>query len=94
MHLQICIKIVAVSISSTPGIVFWYGLDEGEPTTNGTLDNVVSGIHHITIPDGYECWIHNEIVIIINYPQFFTPNGDGINDKWARRNSNFSDLYH
>jgi len=76
-------QIVAVATSNTPGIVFWYSLDGGEPTTNGTFDNVVPGIHHITISDGHGCWTRDETVTIIDYPQFFTPNGDGINDTWA-----------
>jgi len=76
-------QIVAVATSSTPGIVFWYSLDGGEPTTNGTFDNVVPGIHHVTISDGLGCWTRDETVTIIDYPHFFTPNGDGINDTWA-----------
>jgi len=75
-------QIVALATSSTPGIVFWYSLDGAEATTNGTFDNVIPGIHHITISDGHGCWTRDETVTIIDYPHFFTPNGDGINDTW------------
>ena len=76
-------QVVAQATSHTPGIVFWYSLDGEEPTTNGTFDNVTPGIHHITVSDGHGCWTRDETVTIIDYPQFFTPNGDGINDTWA-----------
>jgi len=76
-------QIVAIATSNTPGIVFWYSLDGEEPTTNGTFDNVTPGIHYITISDGHGCWTRDETVTIIDYPHFFTPNGDGINDTWA-----------
>ena len=76
-------EIVAEATSNIPGIVFWYSLDGGEPTTDGTFTNVSPGIHTVTISDGKNCWSKDEIVTIIDYPHFFTPNGDGINDTWA-----------
>jgi len=76
-------QIVATATSTIPGIEFWYSLDGAEATTNGTFDNVSPGIHVVTITDGKNCWKHNITVPIIDYPHFFTPNGDGINDTWA-----------
>jgi len=76
-------EIVAEATSSIPGIEFWYSLDGGEPTMDGTFDNVSPGIHHVTITDGENCWTYTDTVTIIDYPHFFTPNGDGINDTWA-----------
>jgi len=75
-------QIVANAISNIPGIIFWYSLDDGEPTINGTFNNVAPGIHIVTITDGKNCWKETIEVLIIDYPHFFTPNGDGINDTW------------
>ena len=75
-------QVVAEATSTIPGIVFWYSLDDGEPTTNGTFDNVSPGTHIVTITDGKNCWTEEIEVLIIDYPHFFTPNGDGINDTW------------
>jgi len=76
-------EIIAEATSTIPGIVFWFSLDGGEPTTDGTFTNVSPGLHTVTITDGKDCWTKDEIVTIIDYPHFFTPNGDGINDTWA-----------
>jgi len=76
-------EIVATATSTIPGIIFWYSLDGAEPTMDGTFTNVSPGIHIVTISDGENCWSTDETVAIIDYPHFFTPNGDGINDTWA-----------
>jgi len=76
-------EILATATSTIPGIVFWYSLDGGEPTINGTFTNVSPGMHTVTITDGENCWIYSDTITIIDYPHFFTPNGDGINDTWA-----------
>ena len=75
-------QIVATATSNIPEIVFWYSLDDAEPITNGTFDNVGPGIHTITITDDKNCWQEIIEVLIIDYPHFFTPNGDGVNDTW------------
>ena len=76
-------EIVATATSTIPGIVFWYSLDGGTPTMDGTFTDVSPGLHIVTISDGKNCWSKDEQVTIIDYPHFFTPNGDGINDTWA-----------
>ncbi|PHS10450.1 MAG: hypothetical protein COA88_01505, partial [Kordia sp.] len=76
-------QVVATATSSIPGIVFWYSLDGGEATTNGTFNDVSPGIHIVTITDGQGCWSDPQEVMIVDYPHFFTPNGDGVNDTWA-----------
>ncbi|PHS05994.1 MAG: hypothetical protein COA88_11410 [Kordia sp.] len=76
-------QIVATATSTIPGIVFWYSLDGAEATINGTFSNVSPGLHTITISDGKSCWKKYIEVTIIDYPHFFTPNGDGINDTWT-----------
>ena len=75
-------QVLAVATSSIPGIEFWYSLDGGEPTTNGTFEGVSPGLHTVTITDGQGCWSDTQEVVLIDYPHFFTPNGDGINDTW------------
>ncbi len=76
-------QIVAEATSTIPGIEFWYSLDGAEATTDGTFDNVLPGTHIVTISDGENCWTEDVNVTIIDYPHFFTPNGDGVNDTWA-----------
>ncbi|MGB0896784.1 MAG: T9SS type B sorting domain-containing protein [Flavobacteriaceae bacterium] len=78
-------QIVAEATSSNPNIEFLYALDEaqgGEFVANGVFNNVSPGIHVITITDSRGCWKETISILVIDYPKFFTPNGDGVNDTW------------
>jgi gliding motility-associated-like protein len=76
-------QVVATATSVNTGIVFWYSLDDGEATNDGVFTNVSPGLHTVTITDGAGCWSYTEEVVLVDYPKFFTPNGDGINDTWS-----------
>ncbi|WP_229724577.1 T9SS type B sorting domain-containing protein [Winogradskyella forsetii] len=59
-----------------------YSLDNG-PWQDGTLFTDVSpGQHHITARDKNGCGTTTEPAFIIDYPLYFTPNGDGQNETW------------
>ena len=61
---------------------FQYQLDYGPFQNSNIFNNVYSGLHKISIKDESGCTdLHGEIVIL-NYPKFFTPNGDTYNDTW------------
>lgn len=64
-----------------------YQLDGGQFQDSNIFENVRSGIHTITVRDKNGCGITNLEALVVNYPKFFTPNGDGYNDTW-----NISDL--
>ncbi|MBC7523500.1 MAG: T9SS type B sorting domain-containing protein [Flavobacterium sp.] len=53
---------------------------------NYQTDNVFSGLkpdlYKVYIKDDNECGEIDKDVVLLNYVKFFTPNGDGINDKW------------
>lgn len=59
-----------------------FSLDDGEFQTSGFFDNVSAGVHSIIITDSNSCFKEVIELVIIDYPKFFTPNGDGINDCW------------
>ncbi|WP_338733069.1 T9SS type B sorting domain-containing protein [Mangrovimonas cancribranchiae] len=51
--------------------------------TSNTFINIEAGIYTVSIRDTKnDCGIVSENVAVIGYPKFFTPNGDGYNDKW------------
>ena len=62
--------------------VYEYSLDGGPWQDEGTFTNVASGAHEITARDKNGCGITTEPIFVIDYPLFFTPNGDGNNDTW------------
>ena len=62
-----------------------YQLDNGQFQDSNIFENVTSGIHTITVRDKNECGSTTIQALVINYPKFFTPNGDGYNDTWNIR---------
>lgn len=46
------------------------------------FNNVNAGIHTVYIRDKNDCGTTSIEVSVIGFPNFFTPNGDGVNDYW------------
>jgi gliding motility-associated-like protein len=61
---------------------FFYQLDDFGFQASNVFTNVTPGLHTITVVDDSLCTNLTASVTIINYPKFFTPNGDGFNDTW------------
>ena len=62
-----------------------YSLDGGPWVANdGIFENITPGAHTVEVRDINSCGpnLLIEDIYAINYPHFFTPNGDGINDTW------------
>jgi len=73
---------ITVNVTNGNG-VYQYQLDDGPFQDSNEFHDVVSGDHIITIIDIYgNCGVFTLPVIVLKYPKFFTPNGDGINDTW------------
>jgi gliding motility-associated-like protein len=67
---------------------YQYSLDDGPRQDSNVFENVGLGEHYVTVWDttagiAYSC---DPLVIsqiaTIDYPHYFTPNGDGIHDNW------------
>ena len=76
---------ILATATSSMNIVFTYVLDNDLSTSNttGIFDDVTPGAHVVTISSPHGCWSDTVDVFVIDYPRFFTPNGDGINDYWS-----------
>lgn len=59
-----------------------YSLDGSPFQDSPEFTNVASGIHTVVVNDKNGCGTATGTVLVINYPKFFTPNGDGYNDTW------------
>lgn len=59
-----------------------YQLDEGGFQLENTFTNVVPGAHTVSINDPRGCGSVTEEIIVVGFPKFFTPNGDGMHDYW------------
>ena len=76
----------SITVTATgQGNNFEYQLDNGQFQDSNVFDHVMSGIHTITVRDKYGCGSTTIKALVVNYPKFFTPNGDGYNDTWNIR---------
>ncbi|WP_298138821.1 T9SS type B sorting domain-containing protein [Flavobacterium sp.] len=72
---------VVVSATGTGGN-YEYQLDDGAYQSSPTFNNVQPGIHTITVRDINGCGKTTTEAIVVYYPHYFTPNGDGVNEYW------------
>ncbi len=59
-----------------------FSMDEAPFQDEAFFEDVAPGFRTISIRDKNGCGRIEELVSVIGYPKFFTPNGDGINDIW------------
>ncbi|MBU2940984.1 T9SS type B sorting domain-containing protein [Lacinutrix sp. C3R15] len=77
-----------INVVATGSGDYEFSIDNGSwvsnsPNTNSyTFSNVAPGEHIITVRDINDCGEDQVRVILLDYPLFFTPNGDGYNDNW------------
>lgn len=61
---------------------FEYSLDEGNYQSDNVFYEVLPGAHKLSMLDLNGCGTATENIVVVGYPKFFTPNGDGVNDSW------------
>lgn len=59
-----------------------YSLDGGPWQDSNVFENVSLGEHTVTVRDKIGCGFASTTVIVMDYPKYFTPNGDGYHDTW------------
>ena len=59
-----------------------YALDDGAWQDSNVFTGVEAGTHTVLVSDLEGCTNLSLEVVVIDYPKYFTPNGDGINDTW------------
>ncbi len=60
-----------------------FALDGGPFVEYSTFTGISRGYHQVVIKDQNGCGsITSESFLVLDYPRFFTPNGDGIHDTW------------
>ncbi|MBW3518211.1 T9SS type B sorting domain-containing protein [Flavobacterium sp. NKUCC04_CG] len=75
--------VVNVLDRNTPPGVYEFALDEGVYQNSNVFYDVTAGEHLVWVRDRLTgaCAV-SKLVSVMNYPKFFTPNGDGHNDTW------------
>ena len=59
-----------------------YAINGGEFQESPIFLDVPPGINTVIINDRNGCGMVEEEFLVVGYPKFFTPNGDGIHDQW------------
>ncbi|RYZ32198.1 MAG: T9SS type B sorting domain-containing protein, partial [Sphingobacteriales bacterium] len=72
----------SVTVIATGTGDYEYQLDFGTFQDSNIFDNVASGIHTVTVRDKNGCGLATTSALVVNYPHYFTPNGDGVHDTW------------
>lgn len=62
--------------------VYEFSLDGVNYQKDNFFENVLPGFLTVFVRDINNCGISEELISVIGYPKFFTPNGDGANDVW------------
>lgn len=64
-----------------------YSIDGVDFQDENKFSNLSIGDYIVYVRDKNGCGVKTEDVVLLYYPHFFTPNGDGINDTWQLINA-------
>lgn len=63
--------------------LYEYSIDGAAYQESNIFANVPAGMYTVTVRDRFGCsGSDDRNVHLLDYPKFFTPNGDGVHDKW------------
>ena len=68
--------------TATGNSTYEYSLNNGAWQLDNEFNDVNGGEHIVAVRDINGCGIVTRSVTVIDFPKFFTPNGDGTNDTW------------
>ena len=65
---------------------FEYSLEGITFQDNAMFTNIKAGEYTVYVRDNFNCELSKKQIYVLDYPRFFTPNGDGYNDLWKIKN--------
>lgn len=77
----------SITVLASDPTWYEYSILPGEFQDSNVFDHLPADVYTVTIQDKLGCGSIKQEVWILNYPKFFTPNGDGFNDFWKIKNS-------
>ena len=69
--------------------IYEYSLDDKKYQDNNTFSNLLDGEYTVYVRDKYGCGTTTKEVYLLMYLRYFTSNGDGYNDTWKIKFSDF-----
>ncbi len=61
---------------------FEYRMDSGPFQTSPVFDDVLAGMHTVTMRDVFGCGEVTENIVVVGFSPIFSPNGDVLNESW------------
>lgn len=73
-----------ITVNASGSGTYEYAIDDmdGFYQESNVFTNISAGEHIIYVKDKNGCGITENIISVLGFPKFFTPNGDDINDVW------------
>ncbi|MFV5685344.1 T9SS type B sorting domain-containing protein [Flavobacterium sp. GB2R13] len=78
-----------ISVFVTGAGDFEYSIDGIHFQDSNQFSNIINGQYNVSVRDKNGCGTVTDEVYLLMYPKFFTPNGDGYNDTWKIKFSDF-----
>jgi gliding motility-associated-like protein len=75
----------SIEIEASGNGEFEYSIDGENYQINPRFDNLQGGVYTSYVRDILGCGEDSREVVLVDFPKYFTPNGDGINDRWFIR---------
>lgn len=80
-------NVITVSVPTAGD--YEYSLDNSNYQSSPVFTGLQSGVYTVYVRDINRCGMIFQQVYALSYPNFFTPNGDGIHDYWNVRYSSY-----
>lgn len=75
----------SITIMVTGDGLYEYSLDGKNYQDSNQFTGLEGGEYTVFVRDKFDCGEVDKEVVVLVYPKYFTPNGDGINDTWSIR---------
>ncbi len=72
----------SIEITTQGESTYLFAVDDQEFGVSNRFDNLSAGEHIAYVTDSNRCSVLSEEFLVVDFPRFFTPNGDGTNDIW------------
>lgn len=79
----------SITVNTTNNSSYEFSLDGFTYQDGNSFTNLESGLYTVFVRDRNGCGFTNQDVWLLYYPYYFTPNGDGVHDRWFIRHSQY-----